>query len=672
LRQNRTVGILLLALALAESAAAAGPSKKVLVLGVDGLDPKLLQRYMDEGLLPGFRALIERGDFKPLQTSMPPLSPIAWSNFITGMDPGGHGVFDFVHRDPQTMLPYYSMSEARPPTRTLPFGCWEVPLVGGGMENLRKGRAFWDVLEEHGVSTTIFRIPANFPPAETGGKALSGMGTPDIRGTMGTFSYYTDRPVPNEKTLSGGKVYRIEVVDGVVRANLYGPKNGMRKDTPECRRDGEKEGLPAAFEVHLDPDRPAARFVVQDEEFILQEGEWSDWVRVEFEAVPLLATVSAVGRFYLKQVRPDFRLYVSPLQINPADPGGMHISTPHGWSRDLVDELGYFYTQELPADTKALSGGILSGHEFWDQSQFVYDESRRALDHLLEGFEEGLLFFYFSSVDQGSHMLWRYADPRHPAHAEDELLERGIRTLYAEIDEVVGRVLASIDDDTTFIVMSDHGFGPFYRQVNLNTWLLEQGYVKLKDPSRQGEQDFFLEVDWSGTRAYSVGLNGVYVNLRGREKHGIVNPGAEHEALVDRLERELLALEDPQDGADAVTLVVRPQRDFHGPHRDLGPDIIVGYNWGYRTSWSSPLGKFPRGVFADNDAEWSGDHSIDHRLVPGVLIANRPITLEQPALHDLTVAILDEYGVEKPPEMIGRDCLGAAGSGPAPVAARED
>jgi len=652
--------VLAVVLILAAAIPSYGAARKVIVLGVDGLDPNLLQQYIDEGVLPNFERLIAEGDFKPLQTSMPPLSPIAWSTFITGMDPGGHGIYDFIHRDPESLLPYLSMARTVPSSRTLGVGCWEVPLTKGFVENLRHGTAFWQILEDRDVPTTIFRMPANFPPSESSGKSFSGMGTPDIMGTPGTFSFYTDRHVPNAREISGGKVYPVAVQDDHVSAKLYGPKNPLRRDTMECRREEDSKGLAIEFDVYLDPKEDVARIIVQDDEFILRKGEWSPWIRVDFSAVPVLAAVSATGRFYLKGVRPDFELYVTPLQINPEDPA-MPLSTPEGWSADLQEELGYFYTQELPEDTKALSHGIFTGHEFWEQSQFVYRERRRALDHLLEGHDEGLLFFYFSSVDQNSHMLWRYMDPDHPAFIDDEMLKHGIKNVYLELDEAVGRVMETLEDDTTLIVMSDHGFCPFYRQVNLNTWLLEKGYVKLRDPARQGRSTWFGNVDWKGTTAYAVGLNGLYVNLRGRERAGIVNQ-AEYQAVLDRLEADLLAMEDPLTGERAVTLVIQSRRDFHGEYADKGPDIVVGYNWGYRSSWKSPLGEFPKQVFSDNDQAWSGDHSVDYRLVPGVLIANRPITLDDPALYDLTVAVLDEYGVEKTDEMIGRDCLGPADS----------
>ena len=663
MRRLSLLAILLLALAAAVYAwlpQSRKPARKVFILGVDGLDPTLLQQFVKAGDLPNFKRLISQGDFKPLKTTMPPLSPVAWSTFVTGMDPGGHAIFDFVHRDPKTLTPEFSMSRAVPASWVLKLGTWAIPLKGGSVEQLRRGRAFWEILEEHHVPTTIYRMPVNFPPSQYG-HSLSGMGTPDILGTAGTFTFYTNNPPANAKEIQGGKVTTVKVEESTIRAKLQGPENTfVRLPEEDSSNVGEPKirhpKLTLDFTVHLDPHAKVAKFAVRDDEFVLNEGEWSDWVRVDFEALPYIVNVSAVCRFYLQQVRPDFRLYVTPLQINPEEPV-MPISNPTSWSRDLQKELGYFYTQELPEDTKAFKGHIFNGQEFWEQSQFVFREQRKALDHSLRNFKDGLLFVYFSSVDQGSHMFWRYMDREHSGFEEDAKLRNAIQVLYQEIDEALGIVMASIDPETTLIVMSDHGFAPFQWGINLNSWLVEEGYVRLIDPLDRSSS-LYQNVDWTSTKAYALGLNGLYINLRGRESNGIVAQGAEYQDLLDRLEADLLKMRDPRNGVAPVTLVVQPRRDFKGAYASSGPDIIVGYNRGYRTSWASPLGEFPRGVFVENREPWSGDHCIDYRLVPGVLISNRKITLTDPALYDLTVAVLDEYGVPKSPEMIGKDCLG--------------
>ncbi len=647
-------------------------AKKVLVLGIDGMDPKLLQKFVNEAKMPNFESLIAQGDFKPLQTSIPPQSPVAWSTFITGMDPGGHGIFDFIHRDPETMNFFLSMSQAMPPEKTIRVGSWVIPLSEGKIEQLRKGTAFWQVLEEHGVPTTIYKIPANFPPVPSSGKSLSGMGTPDIRGNPGEFSLYTT-DVPSQArritrsvySVPGGNIYKVEPEDYRIGAQLVGPSNSFRLVSKGSRSRRERVEHPDCtidFNVYLDPEKPVAKIVVQDDQFILNEGEWSDWIRVDFEAVPYMVSISAIGRFYLQQVRPEFRLYVSPLQINPEDPA-MPISTPDDWSHDLYEKLGYFYTQMLPEDTKALQEGIFTGREFWEQAQFVYRERRKALEYFLSEFQDGLLFFYFSSLDQGSHMLWRYMDPKHPGYdPEATLLQKGIETIYREMDDSLGYVLDTIDNDTVLIIMSDHGFCPFYWGVNLNSWLLEKGYLKLRYAAHRGRSEFFQNVDWDRTQAYALGLNGLYVNLKGREKNGIVSPGAEYEDLLNRLEKDLLEMEDPVRKRHPVSQVTQTHRDFHGPYIENAPDIIVGYNWGYRCSWESPLGSFPEELYPENSDPWSGDHCMDSRIIPGVLVTNQRITLDQPALYDLTVAVLDEFGVSPLPGMIGRDCIGPIGA----------
>lgn len=638
---------------------AAKSDKRLIILGVDGLDPNMLQRFVDEGVLPNFKLLMEQGDFKPLQTSMPPLSPTAWSTFITGLDPGGHGVFDFIHRDPETILPYLSMSKASEAEHTLKLGSWVIPLKGGKVEQLRYGTTFWEVLEDKNVPTAIYRVPANFPPVQTEGKALSGMGTPDILGTPGTFSYFTTMPPRDADEVTGGVVYEVDVINNKVDANLIGPKNSFRVEK-SVGPDGEElaahPDLKVPFTVYLDPEEAVAKIELQGQEVILKQGEWSEWVEVEFTAVPALAKVSSTARFYMQEVRPEFKLYVTPLQINPAKPA-MPISSPEDWACDLCEELGYFYTKEMPEETKAHRHGIFSGREFWEQSTFVYFENRRMLDYALENFEKGLLFFYFSTIDQNCHMLWRYTDKDHPNFEEDEKLVEGIRVLYKEIDEALGRTMKEVDENTTIVLMSDHGFAPFYWGVNLNTWLLEKGYIALKDPSRQEKDMLFFNVDWSRTKAYAVGLNGVYVNLKGREKQGIVSE-SEYDQLIDQLEKDMLEFKDPRNGNNVITLAVKSRREFSGPHIDVGPDIVVGYNRGYRVSWESPLGEFPKDIIVDNDDAWSGDHANDYRLVPGVLLTNKKITLDSPSLYDLTVTVLDEFGVAPLPEMKGKDCIG--------------
>lgn len=638
-----------------------------MVLGIDGMDPKLLQTFVDQGRMPNFKALIAEGDFRPLQTTMPPQSPVAWSTFITGMDPGGHGIYDFLHVNPAKMAPYNSMAEVDAGGRLVNLGSWSFPTSGGGVRLLRKGETFWQMLGEHGLRSTIFRMPVNFPPVKARGRALAGMGTPDLIGSPGTFSFYTDRRKDWPVEILGGEVYEVTIRSNRVQAQLNGPPNTFRrfptKESVALLEKGravsieyENPRMTQDFVVYLDPEASAAKLVVGDQEFILREKEWSEWIHAEFEAIPHAIKVSSAARFYLKQISPNFELYVSPLQIDPEDPV-MPISHPADWSKQLCAELGRYYTHNIPEDAQAFKSGVLTAREFWDQMMFAYEERSRALDYLLKHQDEDFLFVYFGTVDQGSHMLWHFMDREHPGFVQDDVLKDGIAKLYEMLDGRLGHVREVIGKETPLIVMSDHGFAPFYWEVNLNTWLLDRGYIVLKDPSKQESGEFFSNVDWSRTRAYGVGLNGLYINRKGREKDGLVAAGAEYNALMDELDNALLGMKDPRNGRSPVSLVVRPRRDFNGPEKDKGPDLLVGYSRGYRCSWESPLGSFPKAIFADNHSPWSGDHCIDYRLVPGILVTNRRITSPTPTLADLTVSILHEFGIAPAKEMIGKQIL---------------
>ncbi len=614
-------------------------SPRVIILGFDGMDYDLTREMMAEGRLPHLSRLAAEGTFAPLGTSIPPQSPVAWANFMTGMDGGGHGIFDFIHRDPKTMLPEFSMGRALPGGRALKIGKYQFPLSSGTVELLRRGRAFWEVLEREGIRTTIIRIPANFPPSGAAHCELSGMGTPDVAGTYGMFSYFTtDSRTWAGADPSGGKVYIVYVQGDRVEGTLYGPDNPFLV---------KKEKVKVDFEVFIDPVEPVAKIVVGEEERILQVGEWSDWVPIEFEFIPTQG-LPAIARFFLKQVRPDFELYVTPINFDPLEPA-MPISTPPEFARELAEATGRYFTQGLPEDTQALRGHVLTRAEFLEQARLAGDDALRQYPHVLDGFEEGLLFYYFGNPDQISHMMWRPMDPDHPAYdpVADPPFADVVKGVYEQMDEVVGYTLERIDDETLLVVMSDHGFTSFRRAFNLNTWLLENGYLALIDPSRQDRLGIFgRNTAWSRTRAYGLGINGLYINLAGRERWGIVPP-EERQALMEEIAEKLLTVIDPATGEPAITKVYLRDETFKDRgYLEIGPDIVVGYAKMTRSSDESSLGKITPEMFSDNTEEWNGDHLMDHEAVPGVLFTNRPLKKPAPRLQDLAAAILAEYGIE--------------------------
>ncbi len=562
---------------------------KVIVLGVDGMDPVFVERHWAD--LPNLTRLRQRGSYSHLQTTDPPQSPVAWSTFITGLDPGEHGIFDFVHRDPVTLEPYLSTDKMVGPRFTLSLGPYRLPLSPSRVVSLRKGRAFWEYLSDRGIPVTIVRIPSNYPPSAAGHE-LAGMGTPDLRGTQGTFSYYTDDPAETSHEVSGGMIRRVEITGGHVELKVEGPPNTLRRDHAMAS---------VQLIADVDPERPYLRLQVGAAIAILRQGEWSGWLPADFPLLPHAVSARGMFRVFAKQLHPRFELYVSPVNVDPDNPA-LPISTPGSYARDVAVSAGKWSTLGIPEDTSALRQGVFDLPEFLSQSRLVLDDERRLLDDSLRRFTDGLLFFYFSSVDQNSHMLWGRHDP--------ELLD-----IYRAVDASIGEVMRR-EPDAVLMVMSDHGFAPFDRAVNLNTWLASRGLR---------------------TKAYALGLNGLYLT----------------DKRVEQEVREgLLELRDPANGKPTIGSVTATNPSPE--NRTIAPDLIVGYNAGYRASWQTALGEAPEGLVTDNDDAWIADHCIDPKQVPAVLFATRAISAEAPKLRDLPVSLLALYGVARPAQMTGR------------------
>lgn len=621
-----------------------------MVIGIDGMDPKLLRRFVAEGEMPTFKKLMEQGHFSELQTTMPPQSPVAWSSFISGTNPGGHGIFDFVHRDPKTFAPYLSTSRSYPAEKVVNIGGWEIPLKSGHVDLLRRGPAFWSVLEQNGIPASLYCLPANFP-VQLGGatKAMSGMGTPDLLGTYGTFTYFTDAVVPDADKFTGGRVVNVRPKNNLIQCVLEGPKNSMRSD-------GRSTAL--EFTVRRDPWAASAKVDIQGTDLVLTEGEWSEWIPIKYELMPMFAGVSGMVRLYLQQVRPEFRLYVSPINVDPMDPG-LPICNPGGYSKELSEAVGRFTTLGFPEDTKALSHGVFTEDEFLGLSRHLLDERLAGYEYQLRNFKEGLFFYYFSSIDQNSHMLWKNMDVNHPLYqpGASEQTKGAIKYFYRRMEEVLKMALAKTDSRTTLMIMSDHGFAPFYREFNLSTWLVKNGFTALTDPSRMESMKYFDVVNWSKTKAYAMGINGIYINMAGRDKFGSVPP-----AQAAKVKREIIARlaqeRDPQNGQPVIVGAYDTHKIYSGPFLAVAPDIVVGYQSGYRISDESVLGKFPKDLFSNRTDKWAADHCMDSSVVPGVLLSNKKVSAQKPGIWDLGPTIIKAFGLEVPKEMDGKPIFG--------------
>lgn len=624
--------------------------KRMIVLGLDGLDPGLTERWMAEGRLPNLKKLAETGSFSRLRTTFPSISPVAWSSFMTGVDPARHNVFDFLNRDLRTYTPELSSSRVEGPSRTIRVGSWLIPVGKPAIRNMRKSRAFWSILGDHRIPCNILRIPLTFPPEKFAGALLSAMCVPDLRGSQGSFTYYTTDPAEvadgdAAPEGTGGERHLVRIENEVVEAGLPGPENSVR-------RDGGKLQIP--FRLEIDRERSEATLRIDGKKYRLREREYSPWIRLVFRP-GLGIRVHGIARFYITRLSPHLGLYVTPINIDPDKPA-LPISFPGYYSAYLAKLIGEFATLGLAEDTWALNERVIDEEAFLKQTLDHHQEREAMFFNALSKSREGVVACVFDGTDRLQHMFFRYLDEKHPANRgkDVERFKHAIREMYERVDAMVGKIQQQLRPGEHFIVLSDHGFCSFRRGVNLNTWLLEQGLLRLKDDA-EGSGEWFRHVDWEHTKAYAFGLGGIYINQKGREAHGIVGRGEETQKVKRQIIDALSGLRDQGNGDVAINEVFDNQ-ELHpsGPYRDNGPDLIVGYNSGYRASWEGAVGKVTASVIVDNTRSWSGDHCIDPRLVPGVLFSNRAITSKDPGIMDLAPTILSLFGVDVPAHMTGR------------------
>lgn len=632
----------------------AGLSKrvpKVAVVGADGMDPTLLHQYAAAGLMPNCKKLMDAGGFSKLRTTMPPQSPVAWASFISGMDPGGHGIYDFITRDPATRAPELSTASTAPPKNSVELGKYTIPLSSSKLELSRRGPALWDVLQDAGVPSWALRAPVNYPPSDTDAKTLCGLTAPDIHGSYGIFSFYTTNSTQETRDVAGGHIERVRLQRGLAYCSLRGPDNSFNRENPLTE---------IQFTIERDPERDLVRIRIQEHDLVMRLGEWSAFLPVKFQMVPYFAEVTGICRFYIKQIRPQLEVFCSPVNIDPSNPA-FPITTPSDYSKDLVEQVGRFYTQGMAEATSALTSGVLSDAEFRQQALDVLDTDLRIFRSQLNDFKEGMFYSYFSSLDLNSHMFWRTIDTKHPLYTPELAKEHGdhLPMLYRRIDAYVGDLLEHVGPEGHVYVASDHAFTSFRRQFNLNGWLLDQGYARMKNRLDRDAAPNFINNDWSGTRAYGLGINSLYLNVRGREPDGVVNSGSDYERLRDELAAKLSEVRDPQNGERVILRVVKPEKIFRNtdgnPHHK--PDLIVCYNDNYRASWDTILGGYPKEHVLDNTDPWSGDHCMDPDFLSGVLLTNAPVKVKDPALEELAPTIIKSFGVGVPELMKGRDLL---------------
>ncbi|MBC7894854.1 MAG: alkaline phosphatase family protein [Cytophagaceae bacterium] len=606
---------------------------KTIVIGFDGLSPQIAEGMMTAGALPTFARLRELGGYARIATTAPAQTPVAWSTFATGRNPGAHGIFDFLRRDPRRYQPDLALSRFEQRSRLLPPKAI----------NLRSGATIWERLGEQEIPSVVLRCPCTFPPEPFSGRLLAGMGVPDLRGGIGTATFYS---TVAESAGESETLQRLVPQGRGFRATLAGPR---RNATADLTTPLSVEPQPGGAYVEIGEGASSVRTA-------LVIGQWSDWLRVRFRIGPLMA-VHGLVRLLLVRRDPAIELYASPVNFDPKAPP-FPISHPWTYAESLERDIGTYSTLGMPEDHTGLSNGRFDEDAFLASCDLVMREREAMLRHELSRLEHGLLFCLFDTPDRIQHMFWRFREPDHPAnarHALDARYRLVIEDHYRRCDDIVGEVLRAVDDETTLMVLSDHGFTSFRRAINLNAWLADTGWLALRaDASRDASgADFFHQVDWSRTRAYALGFGGIYLNVAGREGQGIVAPDDRAET-ASRLAAALTGLPDAEAGAVAIIGADTRERLYAGPREDEAPDVVVRCADGYRVSWGTALGAVPPGWFEDNTRKWAGDHIVDPAIVPGILFTNRSLTESAPHLLDCAPTIAATLGAENHADFEGR------------------
>ncbi len=592
-----------------------GFDKKIVIIGFDGLSPEIIEPMMKENKLPNFNRLAQTGSYRRLSTVNPCQSPVAWAAFATGQNPGKNGVFDFIVRDPDTYqlsLSLTNIGKTRP-------------------KRVLRSKCFWQYTSEMRIPTVILSCPVTFPPDKIYGRMLSGMGVPDILGSEGTFTFYTSLAVDKDV---GGKVFQVKKSPEMI-LHLIGPRINIGKNI---------DNIKVPFKATLQ-NKDNLTIEYRGHKLELKPGQWSQWQEVDFK-LGLLKKIKGIFKFYLVEIEPEFKLYISPINFDPRAPF-FPISYPSGYSKELSEKIGLYYTQGMPFHTWGVNEKRLSEEAFLTQAEEVFKKEKELLFLELERLKKGLLFAYFESPDIIQHMFWRYIDTGHPLYSALETkYNKQIEDWYKRMDDILAEVTKNLGPEDTLIVLSDHGFDTFKRVAHVNSWLKANGFLQLIGNGVSGDE-LLGDIKWLKTKAYCISFGAIYINQIGREKYGIVKPGEETEKVKKELIEKLKAWHDDKFNSPVVNEVYRKEDIFWGKYTKDAPDLYVGFNRGYRASWQTALGAVPDKLIEDNLKKWSGDHLFDPALMPGVIFSNRKIAKPDPSIYDITPTILNITGFDK-------------------------
>ena len=746
MRRSFRIATLLFLAASPSSLFAHGADKpKVVILGFDGADARLVTQWMNEGKLPNLARLRDDGSFSALQPTNPPQTPVSWSSFATGTNPGKTRIFDWLMRNPADYLPDFAMnSESR---RTFLFGPRNGLIVGSiagsavaliaflivmlfrlgwvtrvaiatlcglavGLPsgfvtkqflpvdvpdaiNHRQGSTMWELAAKAGRKVQVIHVPATFPAENVGpGHMLSGLGVPDMRGRVGTPTYYTSDPTfqpgagTNEFSL---ELVRLSDHRGAIETRVIGPYNKPFYDyvvdrktagITESRELGDAKrrarqqlddaDVPRRIDLPLKlvAKDDSCAITVSGQTQTLKVGAWSDWFTLDFPVnwlVDRAAPLRGIARFKLLRLSPQLELYLSPINFHP-DCHPVAFSWPPDYSKVLRKRFGLYKTIGWPEDTWSLPSGVGDEDLFLEDMNFTRVKDEEILTGLLGDHDDDLYVQIFYFTDRIGHLFWRFLDPGHPAY--DPVLAAKyapeVLKAYQTMDALVGKARELAGPEALFVVCSDHGFSSFRRGVSLNTWLVRNGFMTLKGQTNDAAtleklfdtRDLFQNVDWARTKAYALGFGGIYLNVVGREGDGSVMPGQEYDEIRRKIREGLEALVDPVTGDHPIARVWTREELYTGFDANLIPDLRAGNSLNYRVSWQTALGGVPAEVLEDNHKAWSGDHcSTDPDLVRGILFVNRKLAKPDPAMVDIAPTVLKTLGVTIPSTMDGKPLL---------------
>jgi len=625
---------------------------RVVILGFDGVEPSIAREMMDRGELPNLKQLTESGSFKELTSTIPPQSPVAWTSFTTCKNPGGHNIFDFIRRNaqaPRGPMPYVGTGKVEHP-ELADNGSVITPAQA---ETYRTGDSFWKVADEQGARCKVLNVPFAFP-ADTmkNGLQLCSLGVTDLRGTASTFTMLSDAfsKAELDANVAGGSRMNLPF-DGQDTCTVRVP--GPRDERYSFR--DPKGFTTAEMKFTVDRTNKVGAVTVGDKRVEFVEGEWSPWTEVQFAMSPRF-DVYSVTRFYPLQIGEQVRIYMACQQFHPDHPY-VPFTEPNDYSEELYERYGLFKTIGWAYDTHALRQDALHEDAFLaDIRSFMKWREKLTLDEIDAG-NFDLLISAWTATDRVGHMFWRFRDPKHPMYDPD-LADKFGKTLeesYRIMDGIVGNVMTKLNDDDLLMVLSDHGFESWRQGFNVNDWLQDNGYLKIANED-QAKVGFLQGLDWSNTKAYSVGLSSLYLNLEGRETQGSVSK-EEWDNVISEIKDKLLEVRDPGSNMKVFTNIYT-KNDFKGEAVADAPDISFGYNRYYQSSKSAAKGGFGNSMFSPNDDKWSGEHaSADVAWCPGILISNKLVETDNPNILDLGVTALTYLGRDVPADFEGENLV---------------